>query len=118
MSSGQVNLFPFGHYYDAALQVADKFMNFLSGKKPQNCKLIVSTYDYESTPSVHELLNLVTQIQATRADIVKIATTSSVDIVDTSGMFQVLAHCQVSFSVSKFFFSIACHLVLTLSLGL
>jgi 3-dehydroquinate dehydratase type I len=116
MSSGQVNLFPFGHYYHAALQVADNFMKFLSGKKPQNCKLIVSAYDYESTPSVNELLNLVAQIRATGADIVKISTTA-VDIVDASRMFQVLAHCQVSFSVSKFF-SIPCHLVLTLSLGL
>jgi len=77
-------------------------MKFLSGKKPQNCKLIVSAYNYESTPSVNELLNLVAQIRTTGADIVKILTTAA-DIVDASTMFQVLAHCQVSFSVSKFF---------------
>ena len=82
------------HYYLAAPQVADKFMKFLSGKKPQSCKLIVSAYDYERTPSVNELLNLVAQIRAIGADIVKISTTAA-DIVDASRMFQVLAHCQV-----------------------
>jgi hypothetical protein len=98
---GQVNHFSIGHYYHAALQVADKFMKYLSGKKPQNCKLIISAYDYKTTPSVHELLNLVAQIRATGADIVKIETTAA-DIVDTSRMFQVLAHCHVSFTISKF----------------
>ena len=68
---------------------------------PGNCKLIVSTRNYESTPSVQELLNLVAQIRATGADIVRIATTAA-DIVDTSRMFRVLAHCQVSFAVLKF----------------
>ena len=76
-------------------------MKYLSGKKPQNCKLIISAYDYKTTQSVHELLNLVAQIRATGADIVKIETTAA-DIVDTSRMFQVLAHCHVSFTISKF----------------
>ncbi|KAL5672457.1 hypothetical protein ACJX0J_016763, partial [Zea mays] len=79
-------------YVDVEFKVADKFMKYLSGKKPQNCKLIISAYDYKTTPSVHELLNLVAQIRATGADIVKIETTAA-DIVDTSRMFQVLAHC-------------------------
>ncbi|CAD6267657.1 unnamed protein product [Miscanthus lutarioriparius] len=80
-------------YVDIEFKVVDKFMKFLSGKKPQNCKLIVSAYDYESTSSVNELLNLVAQMRTTGADIVKILTTAA-DIVDASTMFQVLAHCQ------------------------
>ena len=77
------------------LQVADKFLNFLSGKKPETCKLIVSFHNYDYTPSVEELLSLVDQIQATGADIVKIATTAT-EIDDVSRMFQVLVHCKVS----------------------
>ena len=77
------------------LQVADKFLNFLSGRKPETCKLIVSFHNYDYTPSVEELLSLVDQIQATGADIVKIATTAT-EIHDVSGMFQVLVHCKVS----------------------
>lgn len=77
------------------LQVADKFINFLSGNKPDKCKLIVSSHNYESTPSSEELSNLVARIQAVGADIVKVATTAT-DIVDVSRMFQVMVHCQVS----------------------
>ncbi|KAJ1265581.1 hypothetical protein BS78_08G086800 [Paspalum vaginatum] len=80
-------------YVDIEFKVVDKFMKFLSGKKSENCKLIVSTHNYENTPSVQELLNLVAQIRATGADIVRIETTAA-DIVDTSAMFQVLEHCQ------------------------
>jgi 3-dehydroquinate dehydratase/shikimate dehydrogenase len=40
----------------------------------------------------------VDQIQATGADIVKIAT-SAAEIDDVSRMFQVLVHCQVSFTI-------------------
>ena len=77
------------------LQVADKFINFLSGNKPDKCKLIVSSHNYESTPSCEELANLVARIQAVGADIVKVATTAT-DIADVSRMFQVMVHCQVS----------------------
>ena len=76
------------------VQVADKFMKLISGRKPDNCKLIVSSHNYESTPSSEELANLVAQIQATGADIVKIATTAT-EIVDVAKMFQILVHCQV-----------------------
>ncbi|CAD6267621.1 unnamed protein product [Miscanthus lutarioriparius] len=80
-------------YVDVELKVADKFMKLISGRKPDNCKLIVSSHNYESTPSSEELANLVAQIQATGADIVKIATTAT-EIVDVAKMFQILVHCQ------------------------
>ncbi|KAL5213780.1 hypothetical protein ABZP36_002932 [Zizania latifolia] len=69
--------------------VADKFMKLISGKKPETCKLIVSSHNYENTPSAGELGNLVAQMQATGADIVKIATTAT-EIVDVARMFQIL----------------------------
>nr|ACG40194.1 shikimate dehydrogenase [Zea mays] len=81
-------------YVDVELKVADKFMKLISGRKPDNCKLIVSSHNYETTPSSEELANLVAQIQATGADIVKIATTAT-EIVDVAKMFQILVHCQV-----------------------
>ncbi|XP_040385193.1 bifunctional 3-dehydroquinate dehydratase/shikimate dehydrogenase, chloroplastic-like isoform X2 [Oryza brachyantha] len=81
-------------YVDIELKVADKFMKLISGKKPETCKLIVSSHNFENTPSAEELGNLVAQIQATGADIVKIATTAT-EIVDVAKMFQTLVHCQV-----------------------
>ncbi|XP_040385190.1 bifunctional 3-dehydroquinate dehydratase/shikimate dehydrogenase, chloroplastic-like isoform X2 [Oryza brachyantha] len=78
-------------YVDVELKVADKFMKLISGKKPETCKIIVSSHNFENTPSAGELRNLVSQIQATGADIVKIATTAT-EIVDVAKMFQVLAH--------------------------
>ncbi|KAF7022469.1 hypothetical protein CFC21_035215 [Triticum aestivum] len=81
-------------YVDIELKVADKFVDFLSGNKPDKCKLIVSSHNYESTPSCEELANLVARIQEVGADIVKVATTAT-DIVDVSRMFQVMVHCQV-----------------------
>ncbi|KAG2629710.1 bifunctional 3-dehydroquinate dehydratase/shikimate dehydrogenase, chloroplastic-like isoform X1 [Panicum virgatum] len=80
-------------YVDMELKAANKFMRLLAGKKPENCKLIVSSHNYENTPSVEELADLVAQIQATGADIVKIATTAT-EIVDVARMFQILVHCQ------------------------
>lgn len=81
-------------YVDIELKVADKFMSFISGHKPEKCKLIVSSHNYEYTPSCEEITNLVARIQAVGADIVKVATTAK-DIVDVSRMFQVMVHCQV-----------------------
>nr|CAB3462239.1 unnamed protein product [Digitaria exilis] len=80
-------------YVDIELKVADKFIGLLSGKKPDNCKLIVSSHNFENTPSTEELANLVAQIQATGADIVKIVTTAT-EIVDVARMFQILVQCQ------------------------
>ncbi|XP_058077169.1 bifunctional 3-dehydroquinate dehydratase/shikimate dehydrogenase, chloroplastic isoform X2 [Magnolia sinica] len=81
-------------YIDVELKVAHEFMSFISGKKPENCKLIVSTHNYQSTPSLEELGDLVVRIQAVGADIVKIAMMGT-DITDVARMFQTLVHCQV-----------------------
>ncbi|KAK4851772.1 hypothetical protein QYF36_018315 [Acer negundo] len=81
-------------YLDVELKVAQEFYSSIQGKKPEKLKIIVSSHNYKNTPSVEEIGNLVARIQATGADIVKIATTS-VDITDNARMFQVLVHSQV-----------------------
>jgi 3-dehydroquinate dehydratase type I len=78
-------------------------MSFIAGHKPEKCKLIVSSHNYEYTPSCEEITNLVASIQAVGADIVKVATTAK-DIVDVSRMFQVMVHCQVSVFLSEMLF--------------
>nr|WGS95728.1 bifunctional 3-dehydroquinate dehydratase /shikimate dehydrogenase [Crinum x powellii] len=81
-------------YVDVELQVAQEFLDFISGKRPKSTKLIVSSHNYQCTPSTEDLGSLVARIQAVGADIVKIAT-FAVDICDVARMFQVLVHCQV-----------------------
>lgn len=75
-------------------QVAEKFISTISDERPDNFKLIVSSHNYEFTPSSEELSELVAKIQAVGADIVKIATTA-VDICDVARMFQIMTHCHV-----------------------
>lgn len=81
-------------YIDVELKVASEFIYSIHGKKPEKLKIIVSSHNYELTPSVKEIGDLVTKIQATGADIVKIVTTAS-EITDVLHMFQVLVHSQV-----------------------
>ncbi|CAH1427633.1 unnamed protein product [Lactuca virosa] len=81
-------------HIDVELQAVDDFNNLIQGDKPTKCKLIVSSHNYENTPSVEELGNLVAKIQSTGADIVKFATTA-VDITDVARVFQITAHSQV-----------------------
>uniref|UniRef100_A0A5B7A1S8 Putative 3-dehydroquinate dehydratase/shikimate dehydrogenase 3 n=1 Tax=Davidia involucrata TaxID=16924 RepID=A0A5B7A1S8_DAVIN len=81
-------------YIDVELKVADEFYNSIKGKKPEKVKIIVSSHNYQNTPSVEEIGDLVARIQATGADIVKIATTA-LDITDSARIFQVLVHSQV-----------------------
>lgn len=81
------------------MKVANEFNNSMCGNKPAKCKVIVSSHNYQNTPSVEELGNLVATIQATGADIVKIATTA-LDITDVSRIFQITVHSYVS-SVSS-----------------
>uniref|UniRef100_A0A2N9IYC3 Uncharacterized protein n=1 Tax=Fagus sylvatica TaxID=28930 RepID=A0A2N9IYC3_FAGSY len=81
-------------YIDVELQVAHDFYNTIQGKKPEKVKIIVSSHNYQNTPSVEEIGNLVARILATGADIVKVATTG-LDIVDSARIFQVLVHSQV-----------------------
>ncbi|GAB2218754.1 hypothetical protein Droror1_Dr00001986 [Drosera rotundifolia] len=82
------------NYVDVELKVADEFLKSIDGNKPEKVKVIVSSHNYEKTPSAEELGDLVVRIQATGADIVKIATTA-LDITDSARILQVLAHCQV-----------------------
>ncbi|KAL4320331.1 hypothetical protein GQ457_18G008130 [Hibiscus cannabinus] len=81
-------------YIDIELKVAHDFFGSLPRERPEHVKIIVSSHNYERTPSVEELSDLVARIQATGADIVKIATTA-VDIIDNARIFQVLVHSQV-----------------------
>lgn len=71
----------------------------MRAKKPEKCKLIVSSHNYQYTPSVEDLGNLVAVIQASGADIVKIAT-FALDITDVARIFQITVHSQVSGCVS------------------
>lgn len=84
------------------MKVAHEFISSLDGKKPEKCKIIVSSHNYHTTPSVEEIGNLVARIQATGADIVKIATTA-LDITDVACMFQIIVHSQVSQVYSALF---------------
>lgn len=77
------------------IKVAEEFNKSIHGKKPEKFKLVVSSHNYNNTPSVEDLGNLVAKIQATGADIVKIATTAS-DITDVARIFQTIVHSQVS----------------------
>ncbi|KAA8527502.1 hypothetical protein F0562_034783 [Nyssa sinensis] len=81
-------------YIDVELQVVMDFNNYIHGKKHAKCKVIVSSHNYQNTPSVEDLGNLVARIQATGADIVKIATTAS-DITDVARVLQITVHSQV-----------------------
>lgn len=77
------------------MKAVDEFNNSMHGKKPSKCKVIVSNHNYQYTPSVEDLGNLVAIIQASGADIVKIATTA-LDITDVARVFQITVHSQVS----------------------
>ncbi|KAL8105269.1 hypothetical protein AgCh_029165 [Apium graveolens] len=82
-------------YIDVELKAAERFNNSMRGKKPAKCKVIVSSHNYQYTPSIEDLGNLVAAIQASGADIVKIATTA-VEITDVARVFQITVHSQVS----------------------
>ncbi|KGN62101.1 bifunctional 3-dehydroquinate dehydratase/shikimate dehydrogenase, chloroplastic [Cucumis sativus] len=81
-------------YVDVELQVAREFIDSIRGKKPEKCKVIVSSHNYEETPSLDDLGKLVARIQESGADIVKIATTAR-DITDVSRIFHIIVHSQV-----------------------
>ncbi|KAH6832966.1 dehydroquinate dehydratase [Perilla frutescens var. hirtella] len=81
-------------HIDIELKAAHEFKNFTSGNKPEKCKVIVSSHNYEYTPSAEELGDLVARIQAAGADIVKFATTAQ-DITDVARVFQITVHSQV-----------------------
>ncbi|GAB4843548.1 hypothetical protein Ancab_013511 [Ancistrocladus abbreviatus] len=82
------------NYIDIEYQVAHEFNGSIHGKKPDNFKVIVSSHNYQKTPPVEDLGDLVVKIQSTGADIVKIATTA-LDINDVARIFQVMVHSEV-----------------------
>lgn len=82
-------------YIDVELKAVHKFNSSLPGNNPGKCQVIVSSHNYHNTPSVEELGDLVARIQASGADIVKIATTA-LDITDVARIFQITVHSQVS----------------------
>ncbi|XP_050384124.1 bifunctional 3-dehydroquinate dehydratase/shikimate dehydrogenase, chloroplastic-like [Argentina anserina] len=82
------------NYIDIELEVAHEFNNSIYEKKPDNFKVIVSSHNFHNTPSSEAIGNLVARIQATGADIVKIATTA-LDITDCARIFQITVHSQV-----------------------
>ncbi|KAL0719864.1 hypothetical protein Bca4012_069188 [Brassica carinata] len=81
-------------YIDVELQVASEFIKSIEGKKPENFRVIVSSHNYQNTPSVEDLSDLAVRIQQAGADIVKIATTA-VDITDVARMFHITSNAQV-----------------------
>ena len=74
-------------YIDVELKAADQFYDSIRGKTLNRTKIIVSSHNYQCTPSVEDLGNLVARIQSTGADIVKIATTAN-EITDVARIFQ------------------------------
>ncbi|KAF8401566.1 hypothetical protein HHK36_012508 [Tetracentron sinense] len=87
-------------YIDVELQVAYEFNKSIHGKKPEKLKVIVSSHNYQSTPSLEDIGSLVTKIQATGADIVKIATTA-LDITDVTRIFQTTVHSQMTHQLKQ-----------------
>ncbi|KAK6122628.1 hypothetical protein DH2020_043627 [Rehmannia glutinosa] len=81
-------------HIDIELKAAHEFNNFMRGNKPEKCKVIVSSHNYDNTPSAEDLGNLVARIQASGADIVKFATTAT-DITDVARVFQITVHSQI-----------------------
>ncbi|KAI4301862.1 hypothetical protein L6164_035100 [Bauhinia variegata] len=81
-------------YVDVELEVAYDFNNSIYGKKPDNFKVIVSSHNFHNTPSSEAIGNLLARIQATGADIAKIATTA-LDITDCARIFQITVHSQI-----------------------
>ncbi|KAK3200465.1 hypothetical protein Dsin_023880 [Dipteronia sinensis] len=70
------------------------FNNSIHRKKPENFKVIVSSHNFHNTPSAEAIGNLAARIQATGADIVKIATTA-LDITDCAQIFRIMVHSQI-----------------------
>lgn len=80
-------------YVDVELQVAPTFIKSICEKKSRNSKIIVSSHNFQCTPSLKDLGELVTRIQDTGADVVKISTTAT-NITDVNRIFQVLSNPQ------------------------
>lgn len=91
-------------------KVADEFINSIHSKKSDNVKVIVSSYNFDNTPSSEALGNLVARIQATGADIVKIVTTA-LDISDVARIFKLTTHSQVRTFLVIYVISTCCRVI-------
>ncbi|KAK9137018.1 hypothetical protein Sjap_007612 [Stephania japonica] len=81
-------------YVDVEFKVASELINSISQRKPEKCKVIVSSHNFDNTPSSDDIGNLATRMQAVGADIVKIVTTA-LDITDVLRIFQLTRNSQV-----------------------
>ncbi|KAK9139467.1 hypothetical protein Scep_009148 [Stephania cephalantha] len=81
-------------YVDVEFKVGHEFINSINQRKPEKCKVIVSSHNFHDTPSFDEISSLAARIQAVGADIVKVATTA-LDITDVVRIFQLTVHSQV-----------------------
>lgn len=77
---------------DIELKAAEAFFDG-EYKVPPTCKVIVSSHDFEKTPSQEELDALVEKIWKAGADIAKVATMAN-DITDTYKMINILRNKQ------------------------
>lgn len=60
----------------------------------KNCKIIVSCFVDGITSLKEDLSHLVTRMQSTGADLIKLVTNAT-DITELSRIFHLLSHCQV-----------------------
>ncbi|KAK7337843.1 hypothetical protein VNO77_18430 [Canavalia gladiata] len=82
-------------FIDVELKAASSFLTLAEHKRNQNNygKIIVSCYVDGITPPEDELLQLVTLMQATGADIIKLVTHAA-DITEITRIFSLFHHCQ------------------------
>nr|XP_043615181.1 bifunctional 3-dehydroquinate dehydratase/shikimate dehydrogenase, chloroplastic-like [Erigeron canadensis] len=81
-------------YIDLELQVASDIMEKHKLGQQSRCKIIVSCFMDKVTSLKEDLSHLVTRMQSTGADIMKLVTNAS-DITELSRIFHLLSHCQV-----------------------
>ncbi|GMY21248.1 bifunctional 3-dehydroquinate dehydratase/shikimate dehydrogenase, chloroplastic-like [Fagus crenata] len=81
-------------YIDFELKVASNHMEELKMNCHSGCKVIVSCYVNGMTPSEEYLSYLVANMQATRADIIKLVINAT-NITEITRIFHLLSHCQV-----------------------
>lgn len=77
------------------VQAASRLMTMVEPKRNHNShgKIIVSCYVDGVTPPKAELLRLVTLMQATGADVIKLVTNAA-DITEITRIFNLLPYCQ------------------------
>ncbi|KAH7290506.1 hypothetical protein KP509_30G051000 [Ceratopteris richardii] len=78
-------------FVDIEMQKASELISAL--QKPSRAKVIVSHHNFDCTPSSEELGCLVSKMQSTGADIIKVVTTAR-SITDVIHVFQVLGRSQ------------------------